>query len=141
MKDYILAIDQGTSSSRAIIFDSEGKPTESAQEEFSQHFPKDGWVEHEPEDIWQTVLRTVKRVLKKTDFSNSKIRTIGITNQRETTLIWDRKTGTPVYRAIVWQDRRTSTYCKELPDAGHEETISNKKGLFFDHYYSDTRTK
>jgi glycerol kinase len=141
MKDYILAIDQGTSSSRAIIFDSEGKPTEIAQEEFSQHFPKDGWVEHEPEDIWQTVLRTVKRVLKKTDFSNSKIRTIGITNQRETTLIWDRKTGTPVYRAIVWQDRRTSTYCKELADAGYEEKISTKTGLLLDPYFSATKIK
>ncbi len=141
MKDYILAIDQGTSSSRAIIFDSEGKPTEIAQEEFSQHFPKDGWVEHEPEDIWQTVLRTVKRVLKKTDFSTSKIRTIGITNQRETTLIWDRETGTPVYRAIVWQDRRTSTYCKELADAGYEEKISNKTGLLLDPYFSATKIK
>jgi glycerol kinase len=141
MKDYILAIDQGTSSSRAIIFDSEGKPTESAQEEFSQHFPKSGWVEHEPEDIWQTVLRTVRRVLEKVDLTTSIIRTIGITNQRETTLIWDRKTGVPVYRAIVWQDRRTSAYCKELASAGHEEKINSKTGLLLDPYFSATKIK
>ncbi|NQY65562.1 MAG: hypothetical protein HRT38_17990 [Alteromonadaceae bacterium] len=114
MTDYILSIDQGTTSSRAILFNTQGKSEFSAHEEFQQYFPEDGWVEHDPEDIWQTVKRTCTEVMTQLDHEHDRINTIGITNQRETTLIWDRKTGKPVYKAIVWQDRRTSKYCEKM---------------------------
>lgn len=141
MTDYILSIDQGTTSSRAILFNDKGQSVFSAQEEFPQYFPHDGWVEHEPEDIWQTVKRSCAQVIAKIDLASDTIKTIGITNQRETTLIWDRKTGEPVYRAIVWQDRRTSKYCETIKTAGHEEQINNKTGLLIDSYFSATKIR
>jgi glycerol kinase len=139
MTDYILSIDQGTTSSRAILFNTEGQSKFSAQEEFPQYFPNDAWVEHEPEDIWQTVLKTCKLVIEKIDCKHEKISTIGITNQRETTLIWDRKTGEPVYRAIVWQDRRTSEYCKKIQSETFDKWINDKTGLLIDPYFSATK--
>ncbi|MFT5757430.1 MAG: glycerol kinase [Alteromonadaceae bacterium] len=141
MTDYILSIDQGTTSSRAILFNRKGVSVHSAQEEFPQHFPNDGWIEHEPADIWQTVERTFQEVITKIDTSNDVIRAIGITNQRETTLVWDRKTGQPLYRAIVWQDRRTSEYCQELKDDNLESLISEKTGLLIDPYFSATKIR
>jgi glycerol kinase len=141
MSDYILAIDQGTTSSRAILFNREGRSVHSAQEEFPQYFPNDGWIEHEPADIWQTVERTFQQVIDKVDPSNDVVRAIGITNQRETTLIWDRKTGQPLYRAIVWQDRRTSEYCQQLKDENLESLISEKTGLLIDPYFSATKIR
>ncbi|TWX59467.1 glycerol kinase GlpK [Colwellia hornerae] len=139
MTDYILSIDQGTTSSRAILFNREGLSVHSAQEEFPQYFPNDGWIEHEPTDIWQTVARTFQQVITKMDTDKDVIRAIGITNQRETTLVWDRKTGQPIYRAIVWQDRRTSEYCQKLKDDNLESLISEKTGLLIDPYFSATK--
>jgi glycerol kinase len=141
MSDYILAIDQGTTSSRAILFNPEGISVHSAQEEFPQYFPNDGWIEHDPADIWQTVKRTFQEVVSKIDTSNDVVRAIGITNQRETTLIWDRKTGEPLYRAIVWQDRRTSEYCQQLKSQELEPLISDKTGLLIDPYFSATKIR
>jgi glycerol kinase len=138
---HILAIDQGTTSSRAIIFDGAMKITASAQEEFTQHFPDSGWVEHEPEDLWQTVLRTSRAAIAKAGLQAADIAAIGITNQRETTLVWDKATGEPVHRAIVWQDRRTSDYCAELRAAGHDKLITEKTGLLADPYFSGTKLK
>ena len=139
MTDYILAIDQGTTSSRAILFDSSGQIQQVAQEEFTQHFPNDGWVEHDPEDIWQTVLTTARSVAAKAGAHS--IKAVGITNQRETTLLWDRSTGEPVGRAIVWQDRRTSDYCQQLKDQGLQEHINDKTGLLIDPYFSATKLR
>jgi glycerol kinase len=139
--EYILAIDQGTTSSRAIVFNQEGKIEGCAQEEFPQHFPNDGWVEHNPEDIWQTVLRTCREVIRTTGLKAEQICSIGITNQRETTVLWDRQTGDPVYNAIVWQDRRTSDYCQQLKEAGHESTVADKTGLLIDPYFSATKLR
>ncbi len=138
---YILAIDQGTTSSRAILFDPAMKIAATAQEEFDQHFPDSGWVEHNPNDLWQTVLRTSREVLKKQGASASDIPAIGITNQRETTVVWDKTTGEAVYNAIVWQDRRTSAYCQSLKDAGHEPMITEKTGLLLDPYFSATKLR
>ena len=139
--EYILAIDQGTTSSRAIVFTQNGNIECSSQKEFQQHFPNDGWVEHKPEDIWQTVLYTCKAVLGKAGLDAKQIRTIGITNQRETTLIWDRQTGEPIYNAIVWQDRRTSDYCQQLKEADKEAMVSAKTGLLIDPYFSATKIR
>lgn len=139
MTDYILAIDQGTTSSRAILFNTEGRIQHVAQEEFPQHFPHDGWVEHEPEDIWQTVVRTCRDVLRKIDPEHDQVKAIGIANQRETTLVWDRNTGEPVGRAIVWQDRRTSEHCQQLKAAGLEEQVRDKTGLLIDPYFSASK--
>ena len=136
---YILAIDQGTTSSRAIVFDVDMRPQGSAQEEFAQHFPRSGWVEHAPEDLWQTVLRSCESALKAADISAQALAGIGITNQRETTLLWDRATGEPLYNAIVWQDRRTSDACAALKEAGHEALIRAKTGLLLDPYFSGTK--
>lgn len=141
MSEYILAVDQGTTSSRAILFNREGHSVHSAQEEFPQYFPNDGWIEHDPADIWQTVERTFQKVLSKIDTCNDEVRAIGITNQRETTLIWDRKTGKPLYKAIVWQDRRTSEYCQQLKSKGLEPLISEKTGLLIDPYFSATKIR
>jgi glycerol kinase len=141
MTKYILSIDQGTTSTRAILFSTEGTLCNSAQEEFAQHFPEDGWVEHEPEDLWQSVLSTCAKVFAEAAIEPEQIATIGITNQRETTLIWDRATGVPIYRAIVWQDRRTSAYCEELKAAGHESLITGKTGLLIDPYFSATKIR
>lgn len=141
MTKYILSIDQGTTSTRAILFSTEGTLCNSAQEEFTQHFPEDGWVEHEPEDLWQSVLSTCAKVFAEAAIEPEQIATIGITNQRETTLIWDRATGVPIYRAIVWQDRRTSAYCETLKAAGHESRITEKTGLLIDPYFSATKIR
>lgn len=130
MLKYLLAIDQGTTSSRAILFTPLGKVYASAQEEFEQHFPQDGWVEHHPSDIWQTVLRTCRKVLADNNVKATDITAIGITNQRETTLVWDRNTGEPIYNAIVWQDRRTSDYCESI-SSPHIETIINNKQDYY----------
>ena len=138
---YLLAIDQGTTSSRAILFSSEGNPVGVAQQEFEQHFPDDGWVEHDPEDIWQSTIDVCKKVLKQNDVSASEIAGIGITNQRETTIVWDKKTGEPVYNAIVWQDRRTADFCETLIDEGLEPWITGKTGLLLDPYFSSTKLK
>ncbi len=137
--DYILAIDQGTTSSRAIIFDAALTPIASAQEEFPQHFPASGWVEHDPADLWSTVAATSRAALERAGLDASAIRAIGITNQRETTLVWDRHTGLPVYNAIVWQDRRTSELCTTLREEGFEEIITEKTGLLCDPYFSATK--
>ncbi len=134
---YILAMDQGTTSSRAIVFDGDMKPVASAAEEFPQHFPASGWVEHDPADIWRTSLSTAKAALAEAGVAAPAA--IGITNQRETTIIWDRDTGAPVYNAIVWQDRRTDATCKALREAGHEAMITDKTGLLLDPYFSATK--
>jgi glycerol kinase len=136
---YILAMDQGTTSSRAIIFDPSYSVVALAQEEFQQHFPHSGWVEHSPADIWRTTLNTAKTAITKAGISPKQISAIGITNQRETTLIWDRKTGEPVYNAIVWQDRRTAEYCNGLKSQGHEPSITKKTGLLLDPYFSASK--
>jgi glycerol kinase len=136
---YILAMDQGTTSSRAIIFDPSYSVVALAQEEFQQHFPHSGWVEHSPADIWRTTLNTAKTAITKAGISPKQIAAIGITNQRETTLIWDRKTGEPVYNAIVWQDRRTAEYCNGLKSQGHEPSITKKTGLLLDPYFSASK--
>jgi len=136
---HILAIDQGTTSSRAIIFDAEMGVSASAQEEFTQHFPKSGWVEHDPQDLWTTTERTCRAALQRAGLSAEAITAIGITNQRETVVVWDRDTGVPIYNAIVWQDRRTSQLCAELKAAGHEPMITAKTGLLLDPYFSSTK--
>ncbi|MEM1272746.1 MAG: glycerol kinase GlpK [Pseudomonadota bacterium] len=136
---HTLAIDQGTTSSRAIIFDQDVKPVASSQEEFTQHFPHPGWVEHAPDDIWQTTLRTCKHAIEKAGLSAGSLAAIGITNQRETVVVWDRDTGKPVHPAIVWQDRRTAELCAQLKDAGHEAMIQKRTGLLLDPYFSATK--
>ena len=138
---YVMAIDQGTTSSRAILFDGDMKIAGIAQEEFPQHYPASGWVEHDPSDLWTTVVATVRAVLDKPGVDVSDVKAIGITNQRETTVVWDKNTGEPLHNAIVWQDRRTADYCAEMRDAGHEETITAKTGLLFDPYFSSTKLK
>ncbi|QMU58426.1 MAG: glycerol kinase GlpK [Boseongicola sp.] len=138
---YVMAIDQGTTSSRAILFDDAMKIVGMAQEEFPQHYPASGWVEHDPSDLWSTVAATCRAVIEKTGISADDIAAIGITNQRETTLVWDKVTGEPLHNAIVWQDRRTAEYCAEMVAAGHEETITAKTGLLFDPYFSSTKLK
>jgi glycerol kinase len=139
MKRYILAIDQGTTSSRAVIFDTGQQAVASAQQEFRQHFPKPGWVEHDPQDIWKSVLFVCRKAIAASGVAPADIAAIGITNQRETTLVWDRKTGKPLYRAIVWQDRRTADICGALKKAGHEKTFTRKTGLLLDPYFSGTK--
>ncbi len=138
---YVIAIDQGTTSSRAIVFDAELKVVASAQQEFTQHFPSSGWVEHEPDDIWNSVVDTTRDALKQSGLSAADVAAIGITNQRETTLVWDKATGEPIHRAIVWQDRRTAPFCAELRDAGHDKTITATTGLLADPYFSGTKLK
>ncbi|MEQ5801795.1 glycerol kinase GlpK [Halomonas sp. H10-9-1] len=139
MADYLLAIDQGTTSSRAILFDREGQAVATAQREFPQHFPHDGWIEHDPEDIWESVLTTCREVLAESGVGPEAIAGVGITNQRETTLLWDRATGEPLYNAIVWQDRRTDQACRKLRDAGHLERVQSRTGLLIDPYFSATK--
>ena len=138
---YVMAIDQGTTSSRAILFGGDMRIKAIAQEEFAQHYPASGWVEHDPADLWSTVAGTCRAVIEKAGISASEIAAIGITNQRETTLVWEKVTGKPLHNAIVWQDRRTSEYCAEMVAAGHEETITAKTGLLFDPYFSSTKVK
>ncbi len=138
---YILAIDQGTTSSRSILFDGELRVVATAQEEFPQHYPASGWVEHDPSDLWSSVAGTARAVMEKAGVSATDIAAIGITNQRETTLIWDRKTGEPIHNAIVWQDRRTADTCAALKAAGHEPMITARTGLLLDPYFSGTKIK
>ncbi len=139
MSDYVVAIDQGTTSSRAILFDRNCEIAAIAQQEFEQHFPRSGWVEHEPEDIWNSTLAVCRAALEKAGAAPKDIAAIGITNQRETTVIWDRETGAPIHRAIVWQDRRTAELCAELKRAGAEEEFSRRTGLLLDPYFSGTK--
>jgi glycerol kinase len=141
VKRFIVAIDQGTTSSRAILFNTFGVPEYSSQKEFNQYFPKDGWVEHNPNEIWSTTKKVLKDVINKSRKLKGKILTIGITNQRETTILWDRITGKPVYNAIVWQDRRTSDFCEKLRKRKKETLIYNKTGLLIDPYFSATKVK
>ena len=141
MAKFIISIDQGTTSSRAILFNLKGKPIYSSQQEFTQHFPKSGWVEHNPEEIWNTTKKTLKKVIAKVRDFRGNVLAIGITNQRETTVLWDKKTGKPVYNAIVWQDRRTEDYCKKLRNQNKETVIFNKTGLLIDSYFSGTKIK
>ena len=130
MKKFLVAIDQGTTSSRAILFSLSGKPIYTSQKEFTQYFPKDGWVEHNPNEIWNTTRRVLIDVIVKSKKLKGKILTIGITNQRETTVLWDKSNGKPVYNAIVWQDRRTEDFCNELKKRNKEKKIRKKTGLF-----------
>ena len=139
MPDFILAIDQGTTSTRAIVFDTSLRPKASSQKEFRQYFPKSGWVEHDPEEIWKTVLATCKAAMRAAKTKPAGIRAIGITNQRETIVIWDRKSGKPIHKAIVWQDRRTADLCAALKSKGHEATFTRKTGLQLDPYFSGTK--
>ena len=138
---HILAIDQGTTSSRAILFDADLRVVASAQEEFPQHYPQPGWVEHDPSDLWSTVAATARAAMERAGVKADSIAAIGITNQRETTLIWDRATGQPIHPAIVWQDRRTAGLCTALKDAGHEPMITERTGLLLDPYFSATKVK
>ncbi len=138
---HILAIDQGTTSSRAIVLDGEMGVVASAQQEFTQHFPASGWVEHDAGDLWSTVLETCRDALKKAGVAASHIAGIGITNQRETTVVWDRETGRAVHNAIVWQDRRTADFCRQLREAGHEAEVTAITGLLLDPYFSGTKLK
>ncbi len=138
---HILAIDQGTTSSRAILFDQGLRPMASAQEEFPQHYPRPGWVEHDPADLWATVAGTARAAIEKAGITARDIAAIGITNQRETVLIWDRATGQPIHPAIVWQDRRTADTCAALKAAGHEGMITARTGLLLDPYFSGTKIK
>ena len=138
---HVLAIDQGTTSSRAILFDAAMHPVHTAQTEFTQHFPKAGWVEHDPEEIWSTTLAMCRAALDKGGLSASDIAAIGITNQRETTVIWDRKTGKAIHNAIVWQDRRTADICAALKKDGHEAQVTALTGLLLDPYFSGTKVK
>lgn len=138
---YILALDQGTTSSRAIIFDKETRIISKAQQEFTQIFPKPGWVEHNPEEIWASQLAVAREAMQKAGISPSEIAAIGITNQRETTIIWDKTTGKPVYNAIVWQDRRTAGICDDLKEKGLEDYVRSTTGLVIDAYFSGTKIK
>lgn len=141
MKSYILALDQGTTSSRAIVFDRTGKVVSSFQKEFEQIFPKPGWVEHDPMEIWRTQRDVAVKAMKKASVKPGQIASIGITNQRETTILWDRETGKPVYNAIVWQCRRTADICRSLEEKGHGAKIRRKTGLLLDAYFSGTKIK
>lgn len=139
MQHYILAIDQGTTSSRAIVFNQSRKIVGLGQQEFPQIFPQSGWVEHDPEDIWESVLQTCREAIRNAHIEAGKVSVIGITNQRETVVIWDKTTGRPVYNAIVWQDRRTAGLCATLKDRGYETIITEKTGLLLDPYFSATK--
>ena len=141
MKRFIVAIDQGTTSSKAILFNVSGRPVYSSQKEFRQYFPKDGWVEHNPNEIWNTTKKVLIDVINKSKRLKGKILSIGITNQRETTILWNKKTGKPVYNAIVWQDRRTAEFCKKFKTKNREKIINRKTGLLIDPYFSGTKIK
>ena len=141
MKKFIVSIDQGTTSSRVVLFDTKGSIKFISQYEFKQYFPKNGWVEHNPNEIWSTTIKALKQVIKKAKSLKGHILTIGITNQRETTILWNKKTGKPIYNAIVWQDRRTQEYCKSLKNKNYENTFRKKTGLFIDPYFSATKIK
>jgi glycerol kinase len=138
---HILAIDQGTTSTRAIVFDADRKLAGVGQQEFAQHFPRSGWVEHDAEDLWATTVATCETALRRAGIGASDLAGIGITNQRETTLVWDRKTGRAIHRAIVWQDRRTADLCARLREAGAEKLVTERTGLLLDPYFSGTKVK
>ncbi len=141
MKKFLVAIDQGTTSTRSVLFDVKGNIKFISQFEFKQYFPKNGWVEHNPNEIWQTTLKSLKKVIQKAKLLKGKILSIGITNQRETTVLWNKKNGRPVYNAIVWQDRRTQKYCQNLKKNNYENNIRKKTGLFIDPYFSATKIR
>ncbi|MGN3975538.1 glycerol kinase GlpK [Tsuneonella sp. SYSU-LHT278] len=136
---HVLAIDQGTTSTRTIVFDHQARPVATAQREFEQHYPQSGWVEHDPEDIWRDTLATLREAIAASGVGADRLAGIGITNQRETVVVWDRATGDPVHRAIVWQDRRTAQTCADLRMAGHEDIVSARTGLLLDPYFSATK--
>ena len=136
---YVLSIDQGTTSSRGVIFDKNYEIVSIGQKEFTQFFPDSGWVEHDPEEIWMSTLESCHSALKESKIDPSQIRAVGITNQRETTVVWDKETGKPIYNAIVWQDRRTSDQCQNLKDLGHESLVNEKTGLLLDPYFCATK--
>lgn len=141
MEKYILSLDQGTTSSRAIIFDKGGNIVSLAQKEYEQYYPKPGWVEHDPNEIWYTQASVAAEAMSRANLNGNNISSIGITNQRETTIIWDRETGDPIYNAIVWQDRRVSEFCDSLEKKGYSEVIQNKTGLILDSYFSAPKIK
>src|SRR5690606_13428681 len=141
MPEFILALDQGTTSSRAIIFDRTGKIKSIAQKEFTQFFPEPGWVEHDASEIWSTQIGVASEAIAKAGLAVKDIAGIGITNQRETTVVWDRNSGQPLYKAIVWQDRRTAAYCEQLKKDGSADIIQKKTGLIPDSYFSGTKLK
>ncbi|WP_369900772.1 glycerol kinase GlpK [Bacillus manliponensis] len=141
MEKFILSLDQGTTSSRAILFNKEGKIVHTAQKEFTQHFPQPGWVEHNPQEIWGSILAVVASCLSEANVKPEQIASIGITNQRETTVVWEKATGKPVYNAIVWQSRQTSGICDELKEKGYNDMVRSKTGLLIDAYFSGTKVK
>ncbi|PSB17242.1 glycerol kinase [filamentous cyanobacterium CCP1] len=141
MPQYILALDQGTTSSRAIVFNHQGEQLSIAQKEFTQIFPQPGWVEHDPDEIWSSQISVANEALARINLRTRDIAAIGITNQRETTIVWDRVTGKPIHNAIVWQDRRTAAYCDQLKALGHESLFQDKTGLIIDPYFSGTKLK
>jgi glycerol kinase len=136
---YLLALDQGTSSSRSIVFDAEGRVVAMAQREFRQIYPQPGWVEHDPEELWQTQLATAREAVARAGITATQLKAVGITNQRETTVVWNRRTGAPVYNAIVWQDRRAEPLCARLREQGHAERVRQTTGLIIDAYFSATK--
>lgn len=138
-QQFVLALDQGTTSSRAILFDENGQLIDIAQREFNQFYPKTGWIEHDPDEIWESQMEVAEEVLKKNDIAPEQIDSIGITNQRETTIVWDKHTGQPLYNAIVWQDKRTTDYCEQLKQKGFTEYIRQHTGLVIDSYFSGTK--
>ena len=138
-EQLLLSIDQGTTSSRAMLFAKNGQSVHTAQKEFTQHFPQPGWVEHDAEEIWQTTIDVCRNAIKVASDKNATLVAAGITNQRETTVVWDRHTGVPIHHAIVWQDRRTAERCAELKNAGYEQTFTGKTGLLLDPYFSGTK--
>src|ERR1700743_207914 len=138
---YLLALDQGTTSSRAILFDRNGQIRQMAQKEFKQYYPQPGWVEHDPEEIWSSQYGVLAEVLAKANITTRDLAAIGITNQRETVIVWERSSGRPIHPAIVWQDRRTAGYCDQLKDQGHGDMIRAKTGLVIDAYFSATKLK
>lgn len=140
-KKYILAIDQGTTSSRSILFNHNGEIVDVSQQEFPQYFPESGWVEHDPNEIWSSQKETMRNLIQKTNIQSQEVAAIGITNQRETTVVWDRLTGQPIYNAIVWQDRRTAGYCDKLRAEGRANFFQQKTGLVLDSYFSGTKLK
>lgn len=141
MENYILSIDQGTTSSRAIVFDHDGKEVSVAQKEFTQHYPENGWVEHDANEIWGTTIGVIADALGKADINPKQVEGIGITNQRETTVVWDAETGKPIHNAIVWQDRRTASICDQIEEEGYKDLIQEKTGLILDAYFSGTKIK
>ena len=141
MEKYILSLDQGTTSSRAILFNKEGKIVQVSQKEFTQHFPKPGWVEHDANEIWGSILAVIASCLTEANVKAEQVAAIGITNQRETAVVWDKNTGIPVHRAIVWQSRQTDDICDELRAKGYDKKVREKTGLLIDPYFSGTKVK